>query len=89
MLDWPQSRAVCVQPTEPEPSLSTSPYFGNHSRIHRSLAGCADVREDGSPPGQVRNTEDVFALLIVLTLGIVVTKVQDAIDARVAGWRTN
>ncbi len=40
--------------------------------------------------GQVLNTEDVFAVLIVLAaLGIVVTKIQDAVDARVAGWRTN
>ena len=40
--------------------------------------------------GQVLNTEDVFAVLIVLAaLGIVVTKIQDAIDARVAEWRTN
>ena len=40
--------------------------------------------------GQVLNTEDVFAVLIVLAaLGIVVSKLQDAIDMRVAGWRTN
>ena len=40
--------------------------------------------------GQILNTEDVFAVLIVLaTLGIVVTKLQDMIDERLSNWRTN
>ena len=40
--------------------------------------------------GQVLNTEDVFAVLIVLaTLGILVTKAQDMIDDRLAQWRPN
>ena len=40
--------------------------------------------------GQVLNTEDVFAVLIVLALlGIIVTKLQDLIDERAARWRTN
>lgn len=38
--------------------------------------------------GQVLNTEDVFAVLIVLaTLGIVVTKLQDLVDERLARFR--
>jgi NitT/TauT family transport system permease protein len=38
--------------------------------------------------GQVLNTEQVFAVLIVLALlGIVVTKIQDAIDVRLGRWR--
>jgi NitT/TauT family transport system permease protein len=40
--------------------------------------------------GQVLETEQVFAVLIVLaTLGIVVTKFQDAIDVRLGHWRVN
>jgi ABC-type nitrate/sulfonate/bicarbonate transport system permease component len=40
--------------------------------------------------GQILNTEDVFAVLIVLaTLGILVTKGQDMIDERLARWRAN
>jgi ABC-type nitrate/sulfonate/bicarbonate transport system permease component len=40
--------------------------------------------------GQVLQTEQVFAVLIVLaTLGIVVTKVQDAIDVRLSHWRVD
>lgn len=40
--------------------------------------------------GQVLETEQVFAVLIVLaTLGIVVTKTQDAIDVRLGHWRIN
>lgn len=40
--------------------------------------------------GQVLETEQVFAVLIVLaTLGIVVTKIQDAIDVRLGHWRVN
>lgn len=40
--------------------------------------------------GQILNTEDVFAVLIVLAmLGIVVTKLQDLIDERLARWRPN
>jgi ABC-type nitrate/sulfonate/bicarbonate transport system permease component len=40
--------------------------------------------------GQILNTEDVFAVLIVLaTLGILVTKAQDMIDERLARWRAN
>ena len=40
--------------------------------------------------GQVLNTEDVFAVLVVLaTLGIVVTKLQDMVDERLARWRPN
>jgi NitT/TauT family transport system permease protein len=38
--------------------------------------------------GQILETEQVFAVLIVLAaLGIVVTKVQDAIDMRLGHWR--
>ena len=38
--------------------------------------------------GQVLNTEDVFAVLIVLAaLGIVVTKLQDMVDVRLSRWR--
>jgi NitT/TauT family transport system permease protein len=38
--------------------------------------------------GQVLETEQVFAVLIVLaTLGIVITKTQDAIDVRLNRWR--
>ncbi len=38
--------------------------------------------------GQVLETEQVFAVLIVLAmLGIVVTKIQDAIDVRLGHWR--
>jgi ABC-type nitrate/sulfonate/bicarbonate transport system permease component len=38
--------------------------------------------------GQVLETEQVFAVLIVLALlGILITKVQDAIDARLGHWR--
>jgi NitT/TauT family transport system permease protein len=38
--------------------------------------------------GQVLETEQVFAVLIVLAVvGIVVTKVQDAIDVRLGHWR--
>jgi NitT/TauT family transport system permease protein len=38
--------------------------------------------------GQVLETEQVFAVLIVLaTLGIVVTKIQDRIDIRLGRWR--
>ena len=38
--------------------------------------------------GQVLETEQVFAVLIVLaTLGIVVTKIQDGIDFRLGRWR--
>jgi NitT/TauT family transport system permease protein len=40
--------------------------------------------------GQVLETEQVFAVLIVLAvLGIVVTKLQDAIDDRLGYWRTS
>jgi len=40
--------------------------------------------------GQILETEQVFAVLIVLAaLGIVVTKAQDAIDARLSNWRTD
>ncbi|WP_111384085.1 ABC transporter permease [Rhodoplanes serenus] len=40
--------------------------------------------------GQVLETEQVFAVLIVLaTLGIVVTKAQDMIDVRLGHWRVN
>ena len=40
--------------------------------------------------GQVLETEQVFAILIVLaTLGIMVTKVQDAIDEWLGFWRVN
>lgn len=40
--------------------------------------------------GQVLETEQVFAVLIVLaTLGIIVTKVQDAIDEWLSLWRVN
>jgi NitT/TauT family transport system permease protein len=40
--------------------------------------------------GQVLETEQVFAVLIVLaTLGIIVTKVQDAIDGWLSFWRVN
>ncbi len=38
--------------------------------------------------GQVLETEQVFAVLIVLAiLGVVITKIQDAIDARLSHWR--
>jgi NitT/TauT family transport system permease protein len=38
--------------------------------------------------GQILETEQVFAVLIVLAvLGIVVTKVQDAVDASLSNWR--
>ncbi len=38
--------------------------------------------------GQILETEQVFAILIVLaTLGIVVTKIQDLIDIRLGRWR--
>ena len=38
--------------------------------------------------GQVLETEQVFAVLIVLaTLGIVITKLQDVIDVRLGHWR--
>jgi NitT/TauT family transport system permease protein len=38
--------------------------------------------------GQILETEQVFAVLIVLALlGIVITKAQDAIDARLGRWR--
>ncbi len=38
--------------------------------------------------GQVLETEQVFAVLIVLAiLGVVITKAQDAIDARMGHWR--
>lgn len=38
--------------------------------------------------GQILETEQVFAVLIVLALlGIVITKAQDAIDARLGHWR--
>jgi ABC-type nitrate/sulfonate/bicarbonate transport system permease component len=40
--------------------------------------------------GQVLETEQVFAILIVLaTLGVLVTKLQDAIDARLSYWRVD
>jgi NitT/TauT family transport system permease protein len=40
--------------------------------------------------GQVLETEQVFAILIVLaTLGIMVTKAQDAIDEWLGFWRVN
>ena len=40
--------------------------------------------------GQVLETEQVFAVLIVLAmLGIVVTKVQDVIDEWLSFWRIN
>lgn len=40
--------------------------------------------------GQILNTEDVFAVLIVLAvLGILVTRAQDLIDERLARWRPN
>lgn len=39
--------------------------------------------------GQILETEQVFAVLIVLAiLGIVVTKLQDAVDAALGNWRT-
>lgn len=38
--------------------------------------------------GQILETEQVFAVLIVLaTLGIVVTKLQDFIDLKLGRWR--
>ena len=38
--------------------------------------------------GQILETEQVFAILIVLAmLGIIVTKVQDAVDAALGKWR--
>jgi ABC-type nitrate/sulfonate/bicarbonate transport system permease component len=38
--------------------------------------------------GQVLETDQVFAVLIVLAiLGILVTKAQDVIDARLSHWR--
>lgn len=40
--------------------------------------------------GQILDTESVFAVLVVLaTLGIIVTKAQDLVDARLARWKTN
>ncbi len=40
--------------------------------------------------GQILETEQVFAVLLVLAvLGIVVTKVQDAVDASLSNWRTD
>ena len=40
--------------------------------------------------GQVLETEQVFAVLIVLAaLGIIVTKVQDAIDEWLSFWRVS
>jgi ABC-type nitrate/sulfonate/bicarbonate transport system permease component len=40
--------------------------------------------------GQLLNTEFVFAILLVLALiGIVISKAQDLIDARLGNWRTN
>ncbi|MGZ9157163.1 MAG: ABC transporter permease [Candidatus Binatia bacterium] len=40
--------------------------------------------------GQILETEQVFAVLIVLAaLGIVVTKLQDAVDASLSNWRTD
>jgi NitT/TauT family transport system permease protein len=40
--------------------------------------------------GQVLETEQVFAVLIVLAvLGVVVTKVQDMIDAKLSHWRVD
>lgn len=40
--------------------------------------------------GQVLETEQVFAILIVLAiLGVLVTKLQDAIDARLSYWRVD
>jgi NitT/TauT family transport system permease protein len=40
--------------------------------------------------GQILETEQVFAVLIVLAaLGIVVTKLQDTIDASLGNWRTD
>lgn len=40
--------------------------------------------------GQVLETEQVFAVLIVLaTLGIVITKLQDVIDVRLGHWRVS
>jgi NitT/TauT family transport system permease protein len=40
--------------------------------------------------GQVLETEQVFAILIVLaTLGIMVTKAQDAIDEWLGFWRVS
>ena len=40
--------------------------------------------------GQVLETEQVFAVLIVLALlGIVITKLQDAIDRRLSKWQTS
>ena len=40
--------------------------------------------------GQILETEQVFAVLIVLAvLGIVVTKLQDAVDASLSYWRTD
>ena len=40
--------------------------------------------------GQVLETEQVFAVLIVLAaLGIVVTKTQDLIDLRLSHWRSD
>jgi NitT/TauT family transport system permease protein len=40
--------------------------------------------------GQILDTESVFAVLLVLaTLGILVTKTQDIIDTQLARWKTN
>lgn len=40
--------------------------------------------------GQILETEQVFAILIVLAmLGIIVTKVQDAVDAALGKWRVD
>jgi ABC-type nitrate/sulfonate/bicarbonate transport system, permease component len=40
--------------------------------------------------GQILETEQVFAILIVLAmLGIIVTKVQDAVDAALGNWRVD
>ncbi len=40
--------------------------------------------------GQILETEQVFAVLIVLAmLGIIVTKVQDAVDAALGNWRVD
>ena len=38
--------------------------------------------------GQVLETEQVFAVLIVLAaLGVAITKIQDAVDVRLSHWR--
>ena len=84
---------------EPQPpdvataQLLVEPLSPREVEILQLVAEGLSNREIGARlylAGQILETEQVFAILIVLAmLGIIVTKVQDAVDAVLGNWRVD